>query len=424
MRGRYLGLLYCILFMFSGLLFFQAQVIMYLPDKQSVILGEPLRLEFPAPLQKSLKKQFIGSKSLNDFPIAAEPGDYQIRLSLFGIIPVREVLVSVVPQVMVIPGGQSIGVLIHSTGLIVAGHSEVIDQCGNRVNPSEALQEGDVILKINGEALRSEGQFREVVATAGAAGKPLDMEVKRGPQVFTINVNPVFCRDTLSYRVGLLIRNSAAGIGTLTFYEPKSMIYGALGHMVTDSDSAQPVEISDGRIINADVQSIQRGKKGQPGEKIGLLPGDRIVNGTITKNSKQGIFGDLKSILTKDAYAEPLPVATVSQIHEGQAEVLTVVEKSKVERFTVEIIKLNPLAKHDGKAIVIKVTDQRLLEKTGGIVQGMSGSPIIQDNKLIGAVTHVFVNDPTRGYAIPAEWMLEESGLQRESGPVAEQPAA
>ena len=424
MRGRFLGLLCCILF-FSGLLSCQAQGIMQLPDKQSVVVGEPLRLEFPAPLQKTLKTQFIRNENLTAAcPIATEPGQYQIRLSLFGIIPVRDVLVSVVPQVMVIPGGQSIGVLIHSQGLIVAGHSTVLDQSGNHVNPSEALQEGDVILKINGEVLQSEGQFREAVAEAGAAGKPLNMEVKRGDRTFVASVNPVFCRDTLSYRVGLLIRNGMAGIGTLTFYEPKSMIYGALGHMVTDSDSNRPVEISDGQIINADVQSIHRGKRGQPGEKIGLLPGDKKVSGTITKNSRQGIFGDLKNVFSKDTYAEPIPVAMVNQIHEGQAEMLTVIEDNKVEKFAIEIIKINPLARHDGKAMVIKVTDQRLLEKTGGIVQGMSGSPIIQDNRLIGAVTHVFVNDPAKGYGIPAEWMIEESGLQNKYDRIVEQPAA
>ncbi|MDD4335756.1 MAG: SpoIVB peptidase [Desulfotomaculaceae bacterium] len=356
-------------------------------------------------------------------PVAAEPGDYQVRRSLFGLIPIRDVL-SAVSQVMVIPGGQSIGVLIHSQGLIVAGYSTVLDQYGNHVNPSKALQEGDVILKINDVVLRSEAQFREAVAAAGAVGKPLTIEVKRGDRTFVVDVNPVFCRDTLSFKVGLLIRNSTAGIGTLTFYEPESMIYGALGHMVTDSDSSRPVEISDGRIIGADVQNIHRGKKGQPGEKIGLLPGDKIVNGTITKNSKQGIFGDLKNIFLKDAYAEPIPVAAVNQIHEGQAEMLTVVEENNVEKFTIEIIKINSLARHDGKAIVIKVTDQRLLEKSGGIVQGMSGSPIIQDNRLVGAVTHVFVNDPTKGYGIPAEWMVEESGLQNKYAQIVEQPAA
>ncbi|MDD4766941.1 MAG: SpoIVB peptidase [Desulfotomaculaceae bacterium] len=425
MRGRFLGLLYCILFLLSGLMLCQAQGILQLPDKQSVVVGEPLRLEFPAPLQKTLRTQIINNENLTTAcPVTAEPGQYQIRLSLFGLIPVRDVLVSVVPQVMVIPGGQSIGVLIHSQGLIVAGHSSVLDQYGNHVNPAEALQEGDVILKVDDEILRSEGQFREAVANAGAAGKPLTMEMKRGDRTFVASVNPIFCRDTLSYRVGLLLRNSTAGIGTLTFYEPKSMIYGALGHMVTDSDSNRPVEISDGQIIDADVQSIHRGKRGQPGEKIGLLPGGKKVNGTITKNSKQGIFGDLKKVLAKNAYAEPMPVAMVNQIHEGQAEILTVIEENKVEKFTIEIIKINSLARHDGKAVVIKVTDQRLLEKTGGIVQGMSGSPIIQDNRLIGAVTHVFVNDPTKGYGIPAEWMVEESGLQNKYDCVVEQPAA
>jgi stage IV sporulation protein B len=321
-------------------------------------------------------------------------------------------VVSVVPQIKVVPGGQSIGVLIRSQGVTVVGHSAVLDEYGNHVNPSGALKEGDVILKVDGVVLRSDGQFREAVAQAGASGKPMTMEVERGGQTFVTSVNPVYCKDTLRFRVGLLIRDSTAGIGTLTFYEPESKVYGALGHMVTDYGSTVPIEISDGEIIDADVQSIHRGKRGQPGEKIGILVDDKKINGTITKNSRLGIFGDLKNFMAKEAYNEPIPVAMADQIHEGQAEILTVIEGDKIENFQIDILKINTLARQDGKALVIKITDQRLLEKTGGIVQGMSGSPIIQDNKLVGAVTHVFVNDPTKGYGIPAEWMLEESGLQ------------
>ncbi|MFX4260955.1 SpoIVB peptidase [Pelotomaculum propionicicum] len=435
MRGRLRGLLCCILVLVSGFLSYQAQGIMQLPDKQSVVVGEPLKIEFPAPLQKSLKSQVYGNDNLSSeykdfdsdptsFPAATEPGQYQVRLSLFGLIPVRDVLVSVVPQVKVVPGGQSIGVLIRSQGVTVVGHSAVLDEYGNHVNPSGDLKEGDVILKVDGVSLRSDGQFRDAVAKAGASGKPLTMEVERNGQTFVTSINPVYCKDTLRFRVGLLIRDSTAGIGTLTFYEPESMVYGALGHMVTDLGSTSPIEISDGEIIDADVQSIHRGRRGQPGEKVGILIGDKKVNGTITKNSRLGIFGALKKIMAKEAYNEPIPVAMTDQIHEGQAEILTVIEDDKVEKFEIEIIKINPLARHDGKAMVIKITDQRLLDKTGGIVQGMSGSPIIQDNRLIGAVTHVFVNDPTKGYGIPAEWMVEESGLQNKNGRTAEQPAA
>lgn len=429
MRGSFRGLICCILVLLSGLFSYQAQGIMQLPDKQSVVVGEPLKLEFPAPFEKTLKKQVFSDENITNLnsascPIATQPGQYQIRLSLFGIIPVRDVLVSVVPQVKVIPGGQSIGVLLRSQGVVVAGHSAVIDEHGKQVNPCEVLKEGDIILKINGEILRSDGQFRDAVAQAGAAGKTLEIEVERDGRTFAASINPVFCRDTLRYRVGLLVRDSAAGIGTLTFYEPESMVYGALGHLVADLGSAQPVEITDGEIIDASVQSIHRGRRGQPGEKIGTLQGDKKVNGTITKNSRLGIFGDLKNIIQNGSYNEPIPVAMADQIHEGQAEILTVIENDKVEKFAIEIIKSNPLARNDGKAMVIKITDQRLLEKTGGIVQGMSGSPIIQDNRLIGAVTHVFVNDPTKGYGIPAEWMVEESGLQNKQGQKANKPAA
>lgn len=418
----------------SGLLTYQVQGILLLPERHSVAVGEPLKLNFPAPFEKTLKAKIFGNEDLLQFnescgakdfalgsgPVASGPGQLQVRLSLFGVIPVRDMLVNVVPQVKVIPGGQSIGVLLHSQGVIVVGLSALLDEAGNKVNPAAdaGIKEGDVILKIDGEAVRSDGQVRDMVARAGTAGQPLTMEVKHKEDVFTAKLKPVFCKETLRYRVGLMIRDSAAGVGTLTFYEPDSMIYGALGHVITDIGTSRPVELSDGKIVGASVQGIHRGKRGQPGEKIGMFQGDKRVNGTITRNTKLGIFGSLQKPLENPAFGEPITVAMADQIHEGQAEILTVLNGEKVEKFSIEIIKVNPRARQDGKGLVLKITDQRLLEQTGGIIQGMSGSPIIQDDRLVGAVTHVFVNDPTKGFGVPAEWMLWEAEILPKEGNV------
>ena len=427
MRGKTRGFLCGMLIFLSGVLTYQVQGILLLPERHSIAVGEPLKLNFPAPFEKTLKAKILGNEDLLQFkesdgtrdftpgsgPVASEPGQIQVRLSLFGVIPVRDMLVSVVPQVKVIPGGQSIGVMLHAQGVIVVGLSALLDETGNKVNPAAdaGIKEGDVILKIDGEAVRSDGQVRDMVARAGTAGQPLTMEVKREEDTFTAKVSPVFCKETLRYRVGLMIRDSAAGVGTLTFYEPDSMVYGALGHVITDIGTSRPVELSDGKIVGASVQGIHRGKRGQPGEKIGMFQGDTRVNGTITRNTKLGIFGSLKKPLENPAIGEPIAVAMADQIHEGQAEILTVLKGEQVERFSIEIIKVNPLARQDGKGLVIKITDQRLLEQTGGIIQGMSGSPIIQDDRLVGAVTHVFVNDPTKGFGVPAEWMLWEAEI-------------
>jgi len=416
LRGKYKGFLWSILFFLSGLLSYQLQSIMLVPDRQSVAVGEPLKIDFPAPLQKTLKAQVFGGADYFDpvfGPVASQPGELQVRLSLFGMVHVRDVLVSVLPQVKVIPGGQSIGVLLHSQGVIVVGHSAVLDESGQEVKPAEeaGIMEGDIILKINDETVQSDSQVRDMVAKSGAAGQPLLIEVKREGELFTKKVKPVFCRETLQFRLGLLIRDGAAGIGTLTFYEPDSMVYGALGHLITDLGSTQPVELSDGEIVDANVQGIHRGKRGQPGEKIGMFPGDKKVSGTIRKNTKLGIFGCLTKPVDNTSSREAIPVAMAEQIHEGRAEILTVLKDDRIEKFEIEIIKINKLARQDGKALVIKITDQKLLEQTGGIVQGMSGSPIIQDDLLVGAITHVFVNDPTRGYGVPVQWMIEESGL-------------
>lgn len=428
MRGKFKGFLFSMLIFLSGILTCQMQSIMLVPDRQFVFVGEPLNLNFPAPLQKTLKAQIFDGENYFDQvsgPVAAKPGELQVSLSLFGLVHVRDVQVSVLPQVKVIPGGQSIGVLLHSQGVVVVGYSAVLDQSGQEVIPAEqaGIKEGDIILKINDETVQSDSQVRDLVAKAGASGETLLLEIKREGELTTKRIKPVFCRETQQYRLGLLIRDGAAGIGTLTFYEPVSMIYGALGHLITDLDSTQPVELSDGEIVDANVQGIQRGKRGQPGEKIGMFPGEKKVSGTISKNTKLGIFGVLKEPIDNSSFREAISVATADQIRTGKAEILTVLQDNRIETFEIEIIKINKLARQDGKGLVIKITDPKLLEQTGGIIQGMSGSPIIQDNMLVGAVTHVFVNDPTRGYGVPVQWMVEESGLLNESDQ-AKQPAA
>ncbi|MCL6560160.1 MAG: PDZ domain-containing protein, partial [Firmicutes bacterium] len=225
MKGKMCGLLCGILFFLSGMLMVPVQGVVLPPQKHSVAVGEPLRFHFPAPFEKSVRAEIYGDDSvlsqfkegvpkefsLKSGPVPTEPGEFQVRLCLFGFIPVRDMIVSVVPQIKVIPGGQSIGVLLHSQGVIVAGLSPVQDQDGKNVNPAydAGIMKGDVILKIDGETVQSDAQVRDLVAVAGTAGKSITLEVKRGGEVFTTRIKPVFCKETLRYRIGVMIRDSA-----------------------------------------------------------------------------------------------------------------------------------------------------------------------------------------------------------------------
>lgn len=197
----------------------------------------------------------------------------------------------------------------------------------------------------------------------------------------------------------------------MTFYDPKSKKYGALGHVISDMDTKKPIVVENGQIVRSTVTSIEKGSNGNPGEKLARFSGDREVIGDITRNSPFGIFGKLNQDISNGIMDKAMPIALSNEVKEGPAKILTVVDNDKVEEFDVEVVSSVPQKFPATKGMVIKITDKQLLEKTGGIVQGMSGSPIIQNGKVIGAVTHVFVNDPTSGYGVHIEWMLNEAGI-------------
>ncbi|MDF2631919.1 MAG: stage sporulation protein [Caproiciproducens sp.] len=257
----------------------------------------------------------------------------------------------------------------------------------------------------------TENQLAETIDTAGKNGQSLDVSLQRGDQVLSLSLSPLRCPETGRYRIGLFVRDSCSGIGTLSFYDPTSRVYGAIGHRITDSDTLQPIDSEEGNVVLASIQAIQPGRIGRPCEKIGIYANGDTILGDVQKNTQFGIYGQLSFLSPNDLYLKAIPVASRMQIQIGPAEILTVIEGTTVERFTIEIEKVNPQDYPANKGVVIKVTDPRLLTKTGGIVQGMSGSPIIQNGRLIGAVTHVFISDPSKGYGCFADWMLMESGL-------------
>ena len=300
----------------------------------------------------------------------------------------------------VIPVGHTAGVKLFSDGLLVVNLSESTDAEG-RGCPARAcgIQTGDLLLELNREDLKSTEQLQAALQENG--DRPVSLTVKRGARTFSLTTTPVSGSDGV-YRLGAWVRDSMAGIGTVTYYDPQTGVFGALGHGITDVDTAQLMPVSSGSLMPSVVAGVKKGGKGVPGE----LTGDFQTNvelGTLLCNSDRGIFGRLTD--TGMATGQPVPVARREEVHCGKATILCNVTGDQVEEFFIKITKI--LENNEGgRDMVIRVTDDRLLSKTGGIVQGMSGSPILQDGKLVGAVTHVLVSDAAKGYAILMENML------------------
>jgi stage IV sporulation protein B len=399
-----------------SLIFFQPiQQYLAIPKTITVFEGQDYTFQKAAPVSAAVHShnstitldQGKHSVSVN----ASEKGNNEMLLEYAGI-PIKKVDVHVLKDFRVIPGGQSIGVKLNTVGVLVVGH-HLINTTNGKKSPGEiaGIKVGDIITEINGSKIEKMTDVAPFVQTAGQDGEALQMVISRESGKFKTKLTPLKDKGENTYKLGLYIRDSAAGIGTMTFVHPQSKKYGALGHVISDMDTKKPIVVEDGQIVRSTVTSIEKGSNGDPGEKLARFSSDREIVGNIKKNSPFGIFGELNKELKNGVLDKPLPIALSHQVKEGPAKILTVVNDDRVEEFNIEIVSTIPQKFPATKGMVIKVTDPKLLEKTGGIVQGMSGSPIIQDGKLIGAVTHVFVNDPTSGYGVHIEWMLNEAGI-------------
>jgi stage IV sporulation protein B len=387
-----------------------------IPKQIVMFEGEAMRFSTAAlPVQTVVKdapQSLEVHKHVDSFSVKAiQSGEKKMVLEVAGM-PVKQVDVKVLPTLKVIPGGQSIGVKLNTVGVLVVGYHLVETENGKK-SPGEiaGIKVGDIITGINGKKIEKMSDLSPFIEEAGKTGKPLHVQVLRDKRSFTTQLVPLKDKHDHAYRIGLYIRDSAAGIGTMTFYDPVSRKYGALGHVISDMDTKKPIVVQNGQIMKSTVTSIEKGSSGNPGEKLARFSDDEEVIGNITNNSPFGIFGTLTEPVDNGIFNKPIPIALSNQVKEGPAKMLTVVDNDKVEQFDIEIVSTIPQKFPATKGLVIRVTDPRLLKKTGGIVQGMSGSPIIQNGKLVGAVTHVFVNDPTSGYGVHIEWMLNEAGI-------------
>ncbi|AOY78402.1 SpoIVB peptidase [Clostridium formicaceticum] len=340
-----------------------------------------------------------------------EKGTASLHLKMFGVVPYKNIKVNVVPQLQVVPGGHSIGVKLNTDGVLVVGLAQITDAAGKSHNLGEAsgIRIGDTLIAINNIKVDNAVHVGELIKESN--GKELKLTLKRDIKEYTTTLIPIKSAEDQQYRLGLWVRDKTAGVGTMTFYHPETQKFGALGHAITDIDTGKILSIKDGEIIKSRVVSIEPGKRGKPGEIRGVFYDVNEPIGKLEKNTEYGVYGEMLENIGNDYYKRSLPIGYQHEITEGPAYILTTTDANKIEKYAIEILKINHQTKVDGKSMIIKVTDKALLEKTGGIIQGMSGSPIIQNDKIIGAVTHVLINDPTKGYGIFIEWMIEESGI-------------
>ena len=304
-----------------------------------------------------------------------------------------------------VPVGQTVGVTLDMEGVTIVDTADVESYDGKRYAPAKeaGLKAGDVVEEINGTVIKSAQQLEELVNDQGES--TLEVKAKRQGEEKQFQVQAALSSADGHYRMGVWIKDAASGIGTVTYFDPQTREFGALGHGISENPDQEAIPIQGGSILKATVVSIQKGGKGQPGELVGVFTEGKEKLGSIASNTVVGLRGSLDAKAELDTIMEPVPVADRSEAQEGPAEILSNIEGNKVDTFSIEIQKINKDADNT-KGMVVKVTDPRLLEKTGGIVQGMSGSPILQNGKLICAVTHVFLNDPTRGYGIFMDLML------------------
>ncbi|ARC85221.1 stage IV sporulation protein B [Clostridium argentinense CDC 2741] len=313
-------------------------------------------------------------------------------------------------EIKLCPGGQPVGIKLNTKGALIIALSDIETKDGI-VSPATkaGIQIGDSIIKINGVDIKSSEDVSTYVNRCN--GDEITITVWRKDETLDIAVKPVLSANDGKYKIGLWVRDSTAGVGTLTFYDNNTGKFGALGHPITDVDTGNIMNISNGEVVSSNIVSVRKGTKGNPGELRGIFVDEEKCLGNIYNNTECGVFGEGNIGLINKSYSDPLPVASRDEIKIGKAQILTTVEGSEPRVYDIEIEKLLPQKEAGSKSMIIRITDKEFLEKTGGIVQGMSGSPIIQNGKIIGAVTHVLINKPDTGYGIYIDWMLNDAGI-------------
>ena len=340
-------------------------------------------------------------------PVTMKTGNVDgllMQVKLFGILPLKQIGIRVIEDQELIPVGVPIGIYVKTEGVLVVGTGQFQAADGGKVSPAEhILKSGDYVMKLNGTEVTKKDEL--ISRIENSDGGEQILTIRRGEECFDVKIRPV--RDqTGKYKLGVWVRDNAQGVGTMTYIDSQGN-FGALGHGINDVDTSTLMEMNDGTLYQTEIISIQKGTAGHPGEMTGMIvySDDRIL-GDITSNSVRGIFGRCNNKALALGTEEALPIGLKQEIEKGPARILCTVDGT-TRYYDIEITELHLDHDNVNRGIELKVTDPELIALTGGIVQGMSGAPIIQNGKIVGAVTHVLVQDSTRGYGIFIENMLE-----------------
>ncbi|MBR5155050.1 MAG: SpoIVB peptidase [Clostridia bacterium] len=303
-----------------------------------------------------------------------------------------------------IPGGKCVGVTLSTNGVLVTDISDIVTENGKHLSPAKdaGIKPGDLIKSFNNQETLTVSQLNSAIRSS--KGKSSKLKLVRNGCEREVLITPQLSQTDKNFKIGAWVKDAASGIGTVTFYDPETKTFAALGHGICDSETGEIFNIDTGNIFSSSIVSVNKGEKGIPGELCGIFEEDGPVLGEITNNELSGIFGTTQENFLKNV--NRVPIMKRKDVSLGKAYIFSNIEGNKVEKFDIEILRIMPNKLSPQKGMVIKITDQNLINKTGGIVRGMSGSPILQNGKIVGAVTHVFVNDPTRGYGIFIEDMM------------------
>lgn len=353
-------------------------------------------------MQKEYETALTSSNLTNK--ISNGTGNKKANLELFSKIPIKQIDVDIIKKTTVIPLGNAIGMKLYTKGVLVVGMSQINSDDGKTVKPYEnsGIEEGDTIVAVDGENIENTEELINKLNESN--GNEINVEYIKDNKTMQASITPVKSKD--SYKIGLWVRDTQAGVGTATFYEPSTNKFMTLGHGITDIDTGKIVNIANGELVTANIISIVKGEKGNPGEILGTINNENSI-GEIENNTSFGVYGQVKNntYLNK---SEEMEVASRNEIKEGKAKILCQLDNSGVKEYEIEIENIYINNNENNKSMLIKVTDQNLLNLTGGIIQGMSGSPIIQSEKFVGAITSVLVNDPQQGYGVFGDILIKQ----------------
>ncbi len=392
-------------------------IALFFPSNITIRRGEASLLDFDLPLKGDLFVQDMAVSVNSDKTVtdnitldlqdpvllkAENSGKALLKLSFWGV-PLKNSTITVLPDMNLYPGGQAIGLELETDGVLVLGTGEVRLSSGKYESPCRGvLKSGDLIKKADDITLTDKESLISYIE--GCNKEKVQLTVERNDQTLTLDVTPVISSESKKKKLGIWVRDSTQGIGTLTCYDSNGNFY-ALGHPVTDVDTGNIMKIREGKLMPTEITSVNKGEKGSPGELVGNTNKSQKI-GEVTNNTICGISG--KFFSQPSSNTTTYDIALKNEVKEGEATILVTTEGSEVKPYSINIESTSSLSSDKSKAMTIQITDNDLIKKTGGIVQGMSGAPIIQNGKLVGAVTHVFIQNPTKGYAIYLEDMINQ----------------